>query len=96
MQALLWIINPGAPDAFWKLMEGKDISNTESILADLIYSHKKGWITILGNTDKSADDIKSIIQEHFDVAIIRPKQLDSGSIPRRRVKPGLERRVRLR
>lgn len=79
MDALLWIIHPDTPDEFWDLIEGKDLNDTESIIEDLVYAHEQGWITILGRTDKSADDIKSIIEEHFDVDVIRPEPLDSSS-----------------
>lgn len=96
MPALLWMIHLDAPQEFWDLIEGKDLSNTEGMLDELIYSHRKGWISILGCTDKNADDISSILQEHFSVDVVRPGPIDGSEISTRGRTSNKGRRARLR
>ena len=65
---LVWIILPGAPEAFFDMWQ--EVESDAQFVALLIHAEKCGWVSIQGQTDKHPKDILAVLQEFYDVKYI--------------------------
>jgi hypothetical protein len=79
----LYMIHPGnGGDRFLQALAKVDGELEYAKL--LLESHKKGWISLLGVTDRDIKDIAAVLQEHFDVEVWRPGENDDDGGQRAR------------
>lgn len=73
---LLWLPTCGQDSEFWTRLE--KVNTQKELFALLVEAHQKEWVMILGNTDKSPEDIAAVLQEFWNVQVIKDDQIRGG------------------